>query len=85
MWEVWYELGHALMVAKEWKSALSVLERGRQESLKFQFLPAITNFCSAMAQCYLNLNNKLSARVMVNEALQGDPNNAEALEVQGQL
>lgn len=85
LWAGWYQLGRALMAAGEWKLAREALGQGRQLCLSPQLLPATTNFCSAMAQCDLQLNKKISARTMANEALQGDPNNTEALEVQGQL
>jgi len=78
-WEAWYELGRAHMRAKEWKSALSALERARQINSNS---PEIY---SAMATSYLKTNKKVEARQMVNEALQLDPKNAEALRLQKQL
>ncbi|MBA2391535.1 MAG: protein kinase [Ktedonobacteraceae bacterium] len=78
-WEVWYELGRAHMRTKEWKSALSALERARQVNANS---PEIY---SAMATSYLKSNRKAEARQKVNEALQLDPKNAEALRLQKQL
>jgi len=79
LWEGWYELGRAHMRAREWKPALSALERARQVG---SYAPDIY---SAMATCYLKLNKKVEARQMVNETLQRDPNNAEAIRLQKQL
>lgn len=79
LWEGWYELGRAHMKAKEWKPALSALERARQVG------PYAPQIYSAMATCYLRMNKKLEARQMVNETLQRDPNNAEAIRLQKQL
>ncbi|HZR44169.1 MAG TPA: protein kinase [Ktedonobacteraceae bacterium] len=79
LWEGWYELGRAHMRAKEWKFALSALERARQVG---SYAPEIY---SAMATCYLKLNKKVEARQMVNETLQRDPNNAEAIRLQKQI
>ncbi len=78
-WDAWYELGRAHMRAKEWKSALSALERARQVNADS---PEIY---SAMATSYLKSNKKVEARQMINEALQRDPQNAEALRLQKQL
>jgi tetratricopeptide (TPR) repeat protein len=79
LWEGWYELGRAHMKAKEWKLALSALEQARQVSA---YAPEVY---SAMAMCYLKMNKKVEARQMVNETLQRDPNNAEAIRLQKQL
>ncbi len=79
LWEGWYELGRAHMKAKEWKLALSALERARQVG---SYAPDIY---SAMATCYLRMNKRVEARQMVNETLQRDPNNAEAIRLQKQL
>ncbi len=78
-WEAWQELGRAHMRVKEWKAALSALERARQVNANS---PEIY---SAMATSYLKTNKKVEARQMVNEALQRDPKNAEALRLQKQL
>ncbi len=78
-WEAWYELGRAHMRAKEWKAALSALERARQVNSNSP------ETYSAMATSYLKTNKKVEARQMVNEALQLDPKNAEALRLQKQL
>jgi cytochrome c-type biogenesis protein CcmH/NrfG len=67
------------MRTKEWKSALSALERARQVN------PASPEIYSAMATSYLKTNKKVEARQMVNEALQLDPKNAEALRLRKQL
>jgi serine/threonine protein kinase/Flp pilus assembly protein TadD len=79
LWEGWYELGRAHMKAREWKMALSALEQARQVSA---YAPEVY---SAMATCYLKMNKKVEARQMVNETLQRDPNNAEAIRLQKQL
>jgi serine/threonine protein kinase/Flp pilus assembly protein TadD len=79
LWEGWYELGRAHMKAREWKLALSALEQARQVG------PYAPEVYSAMAACYLKMNKKIEARQMVNETLQRDPNNAEAIRLQKQL
>jgi serine/threonine protein kinase/tetratricopeptide (TPR) repeat protein len=79
LWEGWYELGRAHMKAKEWKLALSALEQARQWNIE------ASEIYSAMASCYLKTNKKAEARQMVREALQRDPNNAEANRLQKQL
>jgi serine/threonine protein kinase/tetratricopeptide (TPR) repeat protein len=79
LWEGWLELGRAHMDVREWKLALSALEQARQCS------PYTPEIYSAMAACYLKMNKKAEARKMVNETLQRDPNNAEALRLQKQL
>ncbi len=78
-WEGWFELGRAHMKAREWKVALSALEQARQWN------PDASAVYSAMSTCYLRTNNKTEARRMVREALQRDPNNAEATRLQKQL
>ncbi len=77
--EGWYELGRAHMKAREWKLALSALEQARQRD------SAVGDIYSAMASCYQRMNKKNEARDKVREALQLDPQNAEALRVQKQL
>ncbi|HTI13117.1 MAG TPA: protein kinase [Dictyobacter sp.] len=79
LWEGWYELGLAHMKGKEWKYALSALERARQVNVH---APQIY---SAMAACFLKINKKEEARKMVAEALQRDPQQSEALHLQKQL
>ncbi len=78
-WEGWYELGRAHMKQREWNMALSALEQARQLS------PYVSDVYSTMATCYLKLNKKGEARQLVNETLQRDPTNAEALRLQKQL
>jgi tetratricopeptide (TPR) repeat protein len=78
-WEGWLELGRAHMKAREWKVALSALEQARQWN------PDESSIYSAMSTCYLRTNNKTEARRMMREALQRDPNNAEANRLQKQL
>lgn len=78
-WEGWLELGRAHMKAREWKVALSALEQARQWN------PDDSSIYSAMSTCYLRTNNKTEARRMMREALQRDPNNAEANRLQKQL
>ncbi len=79
LWEGWYELGRAHMKQREWNLGLSALEQARQLS------PYVSDVYSAMATCYLKMNKKGEARQLVNETLQRDPNNAEALRLQKQL
>ncbi|MBA2682296.1 MAG: protein kinase [Ktedonobacteraceae bacterium] len=79
LWEAWYELGRAHMKEREWKYALSALERARQVNIY------ASEIYSAMAACFLKMNKKLDARQMVSEALQRDPNNAEAIRLQKQI
>ena len=76
MWEAWYELGRAHMRAREWNLALSALEQARQSS------SFVASIYTAMANCYLKLNKRDEARQLVNETLQRDPNNVEALKMQ---
>ncbi|GER88119.1 hypothetical protein KDW_22810 [Dictyobacter vulcani] len=79
LWEAWYELGRAHMKEKEWNYALSALRRALQVNRRSAAI------YSAMAVCFINLKKKSDARQMVNEALQRDPKNAEAIRVQKQL
>ncbi|GAC1634158.1 MAG: hypothetical protein NVS4B11_35930 [Ktedonobacteraceae bacterium] len=79
LWEGWYELGRAHMKQREWNLGLSALEQARQLS------PYVSDVYSAMATCYLKMNKKGEARQLVNETLQRDPTNAEALRLQKQL
>ena len=79
LWEGWYELGRAHMKQKEWNFALSALERARQIiGYKFEIY-------SDMATCYLKINQKADAGRMVNEILQRDPHNAEAIRLRKKL
>ena len=73
LWEGWYELGRAHMKQKEWKYALSALERARQIT---GYNPEIY---SAMATCYLKINQKADAGQKINEILQHNPHHAEAI------
>ena len=79
LWEAWYELGRAHMKEKEWKYALSALERARQVNAY------ASEIYSAMATCFLKMNKKLDARQMVSEALLRDPKNTEAIRLQKQI
>lgn len=79
LWEGWYELGRAHMREKEWRFALSALERARQAA---GYAPEIS---IAMATCLLKLNKKAEARQCLNDTLQRDPQNAEAIRLQKQL
>jgi tetratricopeptide (TPR) repeat protein len=79
LWEGWFELARAHMDNREWKLALSALERARQLG------SYDADVFSAMAKCNLKLNKKPEARLLLKEALQRDPNNAEALRLQKQL
>lgn len=73
LWESWFKLGRAHIKQKEWNFALSALERARQIT-GYHF-----EIYSAMATCYLKINQKVDAGHMVNEMLQRDPHNAEAI------
>jgi serine/threonine protein kinase/tetratricopeptide (TPR) repeat protein len=75
----WYELGRIHMKENKWKKALSALEQARQRNAE---APEIY---SAMGTCYLKLKKEPEVRQMVREALQRDPNNAEALHLQRAL
>jgi tetratricopeptide (TPR) repeat protein len=79
LWEAWYELGRAHMKEKEWKYALSALERARQANT------TAAEIYSAMAICYSKMNKKPEARQMMEDALKRDPKNAEALHLQKQI
>ncbi|GCF06555.1 serine/threonine-protein kinase [Dictyobacter arantiisoli] len=79
LWEGWYELGRAHMKAREWNFALSALRRA------LQIQTQSSSLYSAMASCFLNVKKKSDARQMVKEALQRDPQNAEAIRIQKQL
>jgi serine/threonine protein kinase/Tfp pilus assembly protein PilF len=79
LWEGWYELGRAHIKQKEWSFALSALERARQ------IIGYKVEIYHAMATCYLKINQKADAGQMVNEILQHDPHNAEALRLKKML
>ena len=68
------------MKLRAWKPALKALEQALQQNPDIS-----TAIPLAMAQCYLNLNKKVEARQKVQEVLQRDPNNAEAIRLQKQL
>lgn len=73
LWEGWYELGRAHIKQKEWNFALSALERARQ------IIGYKLEIYTAMATCFLKINQKADAGQMLNEILQRDPHNAEAI------
>jgi serine/threonine protein kinase/cytochrome c-type biogenesis protein CcmH/NrfG len=73
LWEGWYQLGRAHIKQKEWNFALSALERARQ------IIGYTSEIYYAMATCYQKINQKADARRMIDEILQRDPQNAEAL------
>ena len=75
----WYELGRAYMETREWQPALNAFGRA------LQLNHDAVNTYSAMALCYLKMNRKSEARQKVDEALQLDQSNAEALRVKKQL
>ena len=75
----WYELGRIHMKENKWTKALSALEQARQRNAE---APEIY---SAMGTCYLKLKKEPEVRRMVREALQRDPNNAEALHLRRAL
>ena len=75
----WYELGRAYMETREWQPALNAFGRA------LQLNHDAVNTYSAMALCYLKMNRKSEARQKVDQALQLDQSNAEALRVKKQL
>jgi len=75
----WYELGRAYMETREWQLALNAFGRA------LQLNHDAVNTYSAMASCYLKMNRKSEARQKVDQALQLDQSNAEALRVKKQL
>src|SRR6266704_2989842 len=75
----WYELGRAYMETREWQPALNAFGRA------LQLNNDAVNTYSAMALCYLKMNRKSEARQKVDQALQLDQSNAEALRVKKQL
>ena len=75
----WYELGRAYMETREWQLALNAFGRA------LQLNNDAVNTYSAMALCYLKMNRKSEARQKVDQALQLDQSNAEALRVKKQL
>lgn len=79
-YEAWFELGRAHMKLKEWKRALNAFEQALQQNPD---TPVAIQL--AMATCYLNANKKVEARQKVQEVLQQDPNNTEAIRLQKQL
>ena len=84
LWEGWYHLGQAHMKLKEWKMALSALERARQQlvppyTLPYQLHIRSVNTSIAMATVYLILERKAEARRMLDEVFMYDPKNAEAI------
>jgi lipopolysaccharide biosynthesis regulator YciM len=68
------------MKLNEWNLALSAFEQALAQNPPF--LAEISN---AMAMCYLKLNKKREARQKVQEVLQRDPTNTEAIRLQRQL
>ncbi|HEV7235406.1 MAG TPA: tetratricopeptide repeat protein, partial [Ktedonobacteraceae bacterium] len=74
--ESWYELGRARMKNREWRLALDALEKASA------LQPDISSVYSAMAFCYQRLNKKQESRQKVGIALQLDPNNNEAKQLQ---
>jgi len=75
----WYELGRAHTKERKWQLALNAFEQARQQGLD------TAQVYSALASCYLKTNKKAQARQMVQEALQRDANNTEAIRLQKQL
>nr|HET6901685.1 protein kinase [Ktedonobacteraceae bacterium] len=74
--ESWYELGRARMKTREWRLALEAFEKASA------LQPDISSVYSAMAFCYQRLNKKQESRQKVGMALQLDPNNNEAKQLQ---
>jgi cytochrome c-type biogenesis protein CcmH/NrfG len=79
LWEGWYELGRVHIKQKEWNFALSALERARQ------IIGYKLEIYTAMATCFLKINQKADAGQMVNEILQHNPQNAEAIRLKKSL
>ena len=75
----WYELGRAYMETRDWQLALNAFGRA------LQLNNDAVNTYSAMASCYLKMNKRSEARQKVDQALQLDQGNAEALRVKKQL
>jgi Flp pilus assembly protein TadD len=67
------------METREWQLALNAFGRA------LQLNNDAVNTYSAMASCYLKMNRKSEARQKVDQALQLDQSNAEALRVKKQL
>ncbi len=74
--ESWYELGRARMKTREWRLALEAFEKASA------LQPDISSVYSAMAFCYQRMNKKQESRQKVGMALQLDPNNHEAKQLQ---
>jgi serine/threonine protein kinase/Tfp pilus assembly protein PilF len=74
--ESWYELGRAYMKQFQWKPALDALEKAQKLS------PDVSSIYSAMALCYQRINKRQAGRQKVGIALQLDPNNNEAIQLQ---
>ncbi len=74
--ESWYELGRARMKTREWRQALEALEKANA------LQPDISSVYSAMAFCLQRQNKKQESRQKVGMALQLDPNNNEAKQLQ---
>ena len=75
----WYDLGRGRMKIREWKLALDALEKARTLS------PEASIIYSAMAICLQRTNRKQESKQKVGIALQLDPNNNEAKQLQKQL
>ena len=80
LWEAWLELGRVHIKEKKWQRALSALEQARQQHSTFS-----AEICIAMTTCYLRLGKKGEGRKLLNEVLQREPNNQEALKLQKQI
>ena len=75
----WYDLGRVRMKTRDWKQALEALERARELS------PDTSSIYSAMASCLQRLRRTAESRQKVGIALQLDPSNDEARQLQKQL
>jgi cytochrome c-type biogenesis protein CcmH/NrfG len=80
LWEAWLELGRVHMKEKKWQRALSALEQARQQHGMFSAAIYI-----AMTTCYVRLGKKVEGRKLLNEVLQREPSNQDAIKLQKQL
>jgi len=75
----WYDLGRVRMKTREWKLALEAFEKARELS------PDSSSIYSAMAFCLQRMNRKQESKQKVGIALQLDPTNNEAKQLQKQM
>lgn len=80
LWEAWLELGRVHMKERKWQRALSALEQARQQHGTFS-----TEISIAMTACYVRLGKKVEGRKLLNEVLQREPSNSDAIKLQKQV